>query len=152
MSTTNKTGSNPVKGAIQQYLTKRSEEDAMFATTFTKPNKSIDECYAYILGEMRKRGNAVAATEEEVYGLAVHYYDEDDIKVSKVSGVATCVRSAAKVELTEEEKAKAREQAIAAYRQQCIDEERAKEKKRNAKQTAEAPFSPSLFTEDMLAQ
>ena len=29
------------------------------------------------MGEARKRGNAVAISDEEVYGMAVHYYDED---------------------------------------------------------------------------
>lgn len=152
MSNNKPTESNPVKDAIQQYLVKRAAEDELFAVSYAKPKKSLDECWKYILGEMRKRGTAVGATEEEVYGLAVHYYDEDDIEVSKVTPVASVSRASAKVELTEEEKAKAREQALEAYRRQCIEEERAKEKKRNAKQVAEAPFSPSLFTEEMLAQ
>lgn len=36
------------------------------------------------MGEARKRGNAIAISDEEVYGMAVHYYDEDDIKINRL--------------------------------------------------------------------
>lgn len=47
------------KDIIQKYLQQRSDEDALFAQRFANPKKSIDECCRYILGEARKRGNAV---------------------------------------------------------------------------------------------
>ena len=67
------------------------------------------------MGEARKRGNAVAISDEEVYGMAVHYYDEDDIKINRLpAGEKTSVSSSAKpVELTEEDKKAARDRAIA---------------------------------------
>lgn len=67
------------------------------------------------MGEARKRGNAVAISDEEVYGMAVHYYDEDDIKINRLpAGEKTSVSSSAKpVELTEEDKKAARDKAIA---------------------------------------
>ena len=49
-------------------------------------------------------------SDSEVFGLAVHYYDEKDIKIEKVS--AGCSVSSQKVKLTEEEKKIAREVAI----------------------------------------
>jgi hypothetical protein len=73
---------NSFEQAIKTYLDNRAKEDELFAKTYAKPNKSIDECCKYILQEARKRGNAVAMTDEEVYGMAVHYYDEDSIKVT----------------------------------------------------------------------
>lgn len=73
--------------AIKTYLDRRSKEDSLFAISYAKANKNISECYDYIIGEARKRGgNAVAMTDDEVFGLAVHYYDEDNIKVKKQSG------------------------------------------------------------------
>lgn len=69
------------KDIIQKYLEQRAVEDALFAPKFSNPKKSVDECCRYILGEARKRGNEVVMDDSEVYGLAVHYYDEDDIKV-----------------------------------------------------------------------
>ena len=71
------------KQAIKAYLDKRAEEDSLFAPKYANEKKSIDECCSYIMGEARKRGNAVAISDEEVYGMAVHYYDEDDIKINR---------------------------------------------------------------------
>ena len=94
------------KQAIKAYLDKRAEEDSLFAPKYANEKKSIDECCSYIMGEARKRGNAVAISDEEVYGMAVHYYDEDDIKINRLpAGEKTSVSSSAKpVELTEEDK------------------------------------------------
>lgn len=69
---------NPVKNAIKAYLDKRAQEDTLFAASYAKENKSIDECFDYIIGEVRKKGNAVYMSDDEVFGMAVHYYDEDD--------------------------------------------------------------------------
>lgn len=71
------------KQIIQSYLEERAKNDPLFASVYAKPNKNINECFDYILSEAKKRGNAVCMSDDEVFGLAVHYYDEDDIKVSK---------------------------------------------------------------------
>lgn len=68
---------------IKTYLDQRAKEDEQFAKSYAKENKSIEECVKYISQQARKRAeNNVAMIEDaEVYGWAVHYYDEDDIKV-----------------------------------------------------------------------
>ncbi|MGJ0892138.1 PcfK-like family protein [Phocaeicola vulgatus] len=71
------------KQIIQSYLEERAKNDPLFASVYAKPNKNINECFDYILSEAKKRGNAVCMSDDEVFSLAVHYYDEDDIKVSK---------------------------------------------------------------------
>ena len=96
---------------IADYLNQRATEDPLFAPKFANPKKSVDECCRYILGEARKRGTTVAMSDAEVFGMAVHYYDEEDIKVEKESSGCS-VSSSYKVELTEEEKKSAREAAI----------------------------------------
>ena len=81
---------NSFKEAIREYLEQRSKQDTLFAVTYAKPNKSVDECCNYIMKEARKRGNAVCMRDDEVFGLAVHYYDEDSIKdVKPVSATVT---------------------------------------------------------------
>lgn len=96
------------KQVIQSYLEERAKRDSLFVASFAKPNKNIDECCNYIIGEARKRGgNAVCMSDDEVFGLAVHYYDEDDIKVNKqtnykVSDVS--VKKEAAIELPETKK------------------------------------------------
>ena len=72
------------KQVIQSYLEERAKRDPLFATSYAKPNKKIDECYDHIISQAKKRGGSVVCmSDDEVFGLAVHYYDEDDIKVSK---------------------------------------------------------------------
>ncbi len=101
------------KEAIKSHLDERAETDELFAKSYAKENKNLDECCSYIMGEAQKRGNAVAMTDEEVFGMAVHYYDEDDIKVSRMpAGTRASISALQPVELTEEEKKAAREAAI----------------------------------------
>lgn len=72
---------------IKSYLDKRAKEDPLFAETYKKKNKSIEECCQYIYSQARKvakGGNAVSIDDATVYGWAVHYYDEDNIKVDNV--------------------------------------------------------------------
>ena len=143
------------KQTIRNYLDNRAKTDELFAVAYAKPNKNIDECFNYILGEAKKQGNAVCLTDDVVFGWAVHYYDEDDIKINPLPNN---VKAAAKasVELTEADKEKARELAIEQYKQQCIEnlrkaeEERArkeeeKRKARIAKRKEQEKFAPSLF-------
>ena len=74
---------NSFKEIIQSYLEERAKEDTLFAKTFKKANKSIDECCRYILRQVRKLDGSIAVVKDEiVFNWAVHYYDEDDIKVS----------------------------------------------------------------------
>lgn len=154
---------NAAKEAIKAYLDKRAATDELFAVSYAKPKKNLDECFRYILGEARKRGAEVCMTDEEVFGLAVHYYDEDDIVVSRVPVRATVTQSKAAltVELTEEEKEKAREAAMQAYERQCMMEEAEREAKRKKaeadrkraetqKRKQQMASSPSLFDFDEL--
>ena len=138
--------SQDFKKAIQAYLDLRAKTDKLFAVSYAKTNKNLDDCCNYILGEAKKRGNAVAMTDEEVYGMAVHYYDEDDIKINKVpanarTSVSTPVSKA--VELTEEDKEKARQVAI----QRLAEEQHAllKKKPTRAKKEVTEVQQMSLF-------
>jgi hypothetical protein len=66
---------------IADYLLTRDD----IKDSLDKEKKSLKECGQYILQEARKKGSHVAMTDEEVFGLAVHYYDEDDIAVKSTS-------------------------------------------------------------------
>jgi hypothetical protein len=119
------------KEVIKQYLDNRAKTDELFAQAYAKPNKSIDECMQYIMGEAKKQGgSAVCISDEVVFGWAVHYYDEDDIKINKVSGRASVSAPTSQVELTEEEKQKAKEQAMENYRNKCVEEMKRKEREK----------------------
>ena len=71
---------------IKNYLDSRAKEDSLFAETYKKANKSIKECCKYIMQQAQKMYNkrvngGIAIDRKTVYGWAVHYYDEDDIKL-----------------------------------------------------------------------
>lgn len=129
------------KEAIKNYLDERARKDELFATAYAKEGKSIDECFSYILGEARKKGTQVCMSDEEVFGLAVHYYDEDDIKVKPVGG-ASRVTTSKEVELSDEDKKEAREAAI----KKLTEEQYALLKKRPQRAKKEADLQQmSLF-------
>lgn len=77
-------GTEAFKATIQNHLNEKAANDELFAATLKKENKSIDECIDYIIGEVQKSGKNGFA-DDEIYGMAVHYYDEDDLKASKAS-------------------------------------------------------------------
>ena len=68
---------------ITTYLHNLAKKDSLFAETLKKPNKNITDCITYIFKTVKNSGcNGFA--DEEIYGMAVHYYDEDDIKPGSV--------------------------------------------------------------------
>ena len=94
MKTTN---NNSHQDIIKAYLDKRAQEDALFAVTYAKENKNIKDCCTYITGRAKKEAsNGCAMIEDDVvFGWAVHYYDEDDIKVEKNSNTRSEVKTSA---------------------------------------------------------
>ena len=99
------------ENAIKNYLDKRAESDRLFAESYKKENKSIQDCCKYIYSQAKKLlakgGNAVGVDDDTVYGWAVHYYDEDDIKVENVKGIVETVapvKAPVKLEKTVEQK------------------------------------------------
>lgn len=88
---------NSFQDTIKAYLDKRAQEDSLFAVTYAKENKNIKDCCSYITGRAEKEqsGGCAVISHEEVFGWAVHYYDEDDIKVEKTSNMRSEVKKEA---------------------------------------------------------
>ena len=84
-------------------------EDELFAVTYKKQGKNINDCCTYILNEVRKSG-CNGFTDGEIFSMAVHYYDEDNIEIGKPINAQVVVNHT--VELTPEEKEEARRQAV----------------------------------------
>jgi hypothetical protein len=97
------------KETIESYLLDRALSDELFAQTYKKEGKNIDDCITYILNTVQKSGEN-GFTDDEIFSMAVHYYDEDKIEVGKPVSSANVVINH-KVDLTEEEIKEAREQA-----------------------------------------
>lgn len=121
------------------YLEQRAAEDALFAKNYRNPAKNMNDCVTYILNYVKNSG-CNGFTDGEIYGQAIHYYDENEIEVGKPINCQVAVNHV--VELTAEEKAEARQKAIQKYR----DEEVRKLQNRN-RPTAkkETIVQPSLF-------
>ena len=106
------------KQTIQTYLEQRAESDTLFAPRYHNPRKSIDDCITYILNEVRRSGcNGFA--DDEIYSMALHYYDEEDIDVGKPINCKVVVNHT--IELTEEEKQQAHEQALRRAEQEAYN-------------------------------
>lgn len=129
---------DPLMKPVQEYLEQRAAEDPQFAEKFKNPKKSLKECCKYIYGEAKKRAGGSACiyiAPEEVFGVAVHYYDEEDIKVTSAGYTGRATVAPKPVELTAEQKAKAEKAALEKYEA----EQRAKiEEREKARRKAEA--------------
>ena len=98
-------GSDAFKQTIKSYLESRGSRDPLFARIITKPGKNIDDCVTHILESVQKSG-CNGFTDDEIYSMAIHYFDEDNIKVGSLpSNIHVVVNH--HVELTDEEKKKA---------------------------------------------
>lgn len=130
------------KQTIKAYLDERAKNDELFAVSYAKENKNMDDCVTFILNQV-KRGKCMGLTDEEVYSLAVHFFDEDDIEIG--NSIACNVIVNHTVELTEEEKAQARQDALKEYQAEQL---RKMQKRTNKPKTPKAQpeiTTPSLF-------
>lgn len=125
---------------ILTYLEQRAEADPLFAKSFAKTDKNIDDCITYILNTVQKSG-CNGFTDIEVYSMAVHYYDEDIIEIGNpMNSCQIAVNHV--VELTEEEKAEARQEAIKKLQNEAYT--KMKQPVKKAKRVELNP-QPSLF-------
>ena len=78
---------NPWIKRIGNYLLSRED----LYENLKKEKKSLEECFQYILNELAKKAEKakqngvgfVSGDDQELFDLAVHYYDENNIKVTK---------------------------------------------------------------------
>ncbi len=151
------TKKDPFKEVIKAYLDNLAATDELFAKSYAKENKNIDECVKFIYQEVKKSGRC-GFNDNEIFNMAVHYYDEDDLgKISNVNGMAVVNHA---IQLTEEEKAAAKARAIADFeaaekrrlesqaKSASTPKPASKQKSKKETKTA-APSLQSLFDFDM---
>lgn len=132
--------SNHFKNTIKAYLDQRAETDVLFSFQYSKPEKKLEDCITYIFNEVHKSG-CNGFHDEEIYSMAVHFYDEDNIEVGKPMTNAHVVVNHF-VELTEEEKEEARQKAIQKAQDEAYN--KMKQPVKKAKKVVLSP-QPSLF-------
>lgn len=141
--------------AIKAYLDQRAAEDELFAKSYAKEGKSIEECCQFIMAEAcdrvtNKQGaQSYGMTDAEVYGLAVHYYDEDNIKPKPMSAArAEVMQTNVTYEPTEEDKENARKAALKRLEDEAYQKLHTPKKKKAeeaTEQPANAGTQTSLF-------
>lgn len=136
-------GTEMFKETIKEYLDKLAKEDKLFALSYAKPGKNIDECIDFILQEVQKSG-CNGFSDNEIYGMAVHYYDEDNL--GKITSTNCRVVVNHSVELSAKDKDEAYKQALEKYQQDCIAKMKDDAFKRAAKKKkGNIPQQQSLF-------
>ena len=143
--------SNAVMEVVRNYMEERCASDPILAIKYANPAKSLEKALNYVAHEVQKSGLTIMDSDS-VFGLILHYYDENLEDVPNVN----CKIAVAK-ELTDTERAEAKEQAMEQYREEQLRElRRQNQPKATApKHTATAPkagaeinVQPNLFGDD----
>lgn len=116
-------GSEAFEATIGEYLKVRANTDEKFAEEMKKEGKSVHECCNYILNMVKKSG-CCGFDDDEIFSLAVHYYDEDITDKALMKEIRSSVVVNHKMELKEEDKESIEEQAKKDYYQECMRKQR----------------------------
>lgn len=125
------------KETIKDHLDKRASEDPLFAEKYNNPDKKLDDCITYILNTVKNSG-CHGYADEEIFGMAVHYYDEEKVNIGSTVSGSVVVNH--KIDLSEEEKQEAKEKAQREFKElelkklrQSQERKEAREKKKQEK-------------------
>lgn len=106
--------------AIKEYIENKCTEDPKFKEKTEIEGKTIEDCSKYIIEQVRESGRC-GFSNDEIYGLAVHYFDEPELRSKGYLPHGRIVVNRT-IELTPEEKAeidkKAREEAKSAQKEE----------------------------------
>lgn len=101
--------------AIEAFIEREKQTDELFAKCVEEqPEKTIEGCVNYILKTVKDSGIA-GWTDEEIFGMAKHFFDERDLKDPGAIKARVVVNH--QVELSEEEKKSAKEKALKDYQE-----------------------------------
>ena len=127
---------------IAEYLNQRTIADPLFAPNLMKPNKNIEDCITYILNEVKKSG-CNGFDDDEIYSMAVHFFDEDNIDIGKPLDCHVAVNHV--VQLTDEEKAETRRKAIEQYQREQLAKIQSRNTRVKKTESIATQVQPSLF-------
>ena len=117
--TKNNKGTEMFKKSIKEYLDKKASEDTFFEISYTDKKKNLDDCVTYIINQVKASGQCGFA-DEEIYGMAAHYYDENEENIKIGSPQDCIIVSNQKVELTAEEIEQAKKDAMRSLTEEQI--------------------------------
>lgn len=129
------------KTCIEEYLKGAAKVNSVFAEKLKDPDKNIDDCVTYILNQVKKSGRN-GFEDTEIFGMAMHYYDEKDIKPGSRPSAKIVMNQ--EVKLSEQEKEELRKEAKERVLREEMDKLRKKPKKATTP-TKDEPGVKSLF-------
>lgn len=129
-------GTEHFKQTIKSYLEGRAQADELFAARYADPKKNIDDCCTFIINQVKQSG-CNGFTDDEVYSMAVHYYDEKDIDIGNPVDCQVVVNHT--VELTAEEKEQARQEAMRRAQEEAYRQMKQLKRSRAAKKAEQSP-------------
>ena len=140
---------NTAIAAMQQMLQERCIAEPTFAIKMANPSKSMEGAVNYLCGQIQKSG-LCCVDDATVMNILVHYFDENEIEEG---GMVNCNIVVSKPELSDEDKAELKEQAMEQYKEEQLREiRRQSAPKTQPKSTATAPkagaeinVQPNLF-------
>lgn len=138
---------NLFKTRIKEYLDSVAAGDPVFAEKYGSKSKTLDQCCDFICTQVKKSGRTAFA-DEEIFGMAVHYYDEENPGEITDGASAGCnvVCSAPEYELSEIEKEQARQKALDEYRRGLLEDMKKSSVRSRPKSRKEVlSETPSLF-------
>jgi hypothetical protein len=128
------------KRTVRNYLEQSAAADELFAVSYAKPDKNIDECITYILNTVKKSG-CNGFDDSEIYSMAIHYYMEDGIDAGNPPDCKVAVNHT--IELTAEEKEEARKAAVQRFQDEMYRQMKQQGRKPAAKTVTN--HQPNLF-------
>ncbi|MEZ3591299.1 MAG: PcfK-like family protein [Muribaculaceae bacterium] len=140
---------NAAIAAMQKMLQERCIAEPAFAIKMANPNKSFEGAVNYLCSQIQKSGMCMV-DDATVMNYLCHYFDETDVgEVGKVN----CDIVVSKPELSDEDKAELKQQAMEQYREEQLRElRRQSQPKAQSKPSVTVPkagkeinVQPSLF-------
>ena len=143
---------NAAIAAMQQMLQERIIAEPALAIKLANPKKPLECAINYLCHEIQKSGMCVV-DEQTVLSILLHFYDEDSIEDGGIP--INCNIVVSKPELSDEDKAELKEQAMEQFKQEQLRElRRQSQPKAQSKPTSTAPKAgaeidsiPNLFDE-----
>ena len=141
---------NAAIAAMQQMLQERCIAEPSFAIKMANPSKSMEGAVNYLCSQIQKSGMC-CVDDTTVMNILVHYFDENEIEDC---GKVNCNIVVSKPELSEEDKAEIRKQAMEQFKKEQLDAlcRQSQTRKSQPKATATTPktgeeinVQPSLF-------
>lgn len=78
-------GTESFEQIIAAHLELCAVRDPKFKEKLENPKKSISDCITYILNQVQK-SECNGFQDEEIFGMAMHYYDEENVEVKPILG------------------------------------------------------------------